>query len=203
MKKSDLKDGMVVELRKGTRLMLINDYLHNEMHEYNFNNYNEYLIHHRNVNILDIVKVYIIDISNIKEMFKSIKLKDMLADEFLKLIWEREKEVDWSKVPVGTIVKVSDDKIEWFNAYFIKKSSPITAFYVISAEGKLSDWSYCKLAEKPKEEVTVEKLETGLKQFCTKKTYDYHGNCDCKYGEKSCEFKWLLDNYNVTRKDNK
>ena len=198
MKKSDLKDGMVVELRKGTRLMLINDYLHNEMHEYNFNNYNEYLIHHQNVNILDIVKVYIIDISNIKEMFKSIKLKDMLADEFLKLIWERE-EIDWSKVPVGTKVLVSANEIDWFTSYFIKKLSPIedTNFYVINIKGELNEWEYCKLAEEPKEEVTFYDIDKEMHQYC----YDHSEMCNRKCD--NCGMKYILDNYNVTRKDDK
>lgn len=210
MKKSDLKDGMVVELRKGTRLMLINDYLHNEMHEYNFNNYNEYLIHHRNVNILDIVKVYIIDISNIKEMFKSIKLKDMLADEFLKLIWEREKEVDWSKVPVDTKVLVSFDGENWKKRYFAKYEKG--KFYVYgggsnswSNNGSLFDFDYCKLAEEPKEEITYKEVLNEFDNYC-EEYYKKNKSCvDCKYkNDAYCiKSKFIDDRFTITRKENK
>lgn len=200
MKKSDLKDGMVVELRKGTRLMLINDYLHNEMHEYNFNNYNEYLIHHQNVNILDIVKVYIIDISNIKEMFKSIKLKDMLADEFLKLIWERE-EVDWDKVPVGTKVLVSDNENNWYEHLFIDyRNNEDFKFKCIDAKSKqIHNWKYCKLAEKPKEEVTFYDIEKEMNQYC----HDQNEGRICQQECDTCGIKYILANYNLTRKDDK
>lgn len=183
MNKSDLKNGMHVKLRNGSIREYYKGYFIGvEYNELGYIDFYDIDLKHNTESELDIMKVF---------------------DEDNNTIWERGKEVDWSKVPVGTKVKVSDDEIEWFNAYFIKKLSPIADFHVINAEGKLSDWSYCKLAEEPKEEVTVGKLETGLKQFCAKKIYDYHGNCDCKYGEKSCEFKWLLDNYNVTRKDDK
>ncbi|MCR1821269.1 hypothetical protein [Terrisporobacter muris] len=177
MNKSDLKDGMVVTIRGGQQCILIERNLFKNNFTLNSTlfDYNEDLTHKKNKNN-DIVKVFGIG-----------KLKEL---------WERE-EVDWSKVPVGTKVKVSDDEIEWFNAYFIKKSSPITAFYVISAEGKLSDWSYCKLAEKPKEEVTFYDIDKEMHQYC----YDHSEMCNRKCD--TCGIKYILANYNLTRKDNK
>lgn len=109
MKKSSLKNGMVVELRKGTRFMFINDCLYNETHEYNLSHFDEDLKHIQGVEILDVVKVYRVDISNISDMFKFIKLRDMLKDENLKLIWKRTDEVDWGKVEFGTKVKAWDE----------------------------------------------------------------------------------------------
>lgn len=179
MNKSDLKDGMVVTIRGGQQCILIERNLFKNNFTLNSTlfDYNEDLTHKKNKNN-DIVKVFGIG-----------KLKEL---------WERE-EVDWSKVPVGTKVKVSDDEIEWFNAYFIKKSSPITAFYVISAEGKLSDWSYCKLAEKPKEEVTFYDIEKEMNQYC----HDQNEDRICQQECDTCGIKYILANYNLTRKDNK
>lgn len=127
-----------------------------------------------------------------------VKVQDFNKESVL---WERGKEVDWSKVPVGTKVKVSDDEIEWFNAYFIKKLSPIedTNFYVINAEGKLSDWAYCKLAEKPKEEVTFYDIEKEMNQYC----HDQNEDRICQQECDTCGIKYILANYNLTRKDNK
>lgn len=179
MNKSDLKDGMVVTIRGGQQCILIERNLFKNNFTLNSTlfDYNEDLTHKKNKNN-DIVKVF--DIGKLKEL------------------WKRE-EVDWSKVPVGTKVKVSDDEIEWFNAYFIKKSSPITAFYVISAEGKLSDWSYCKLAEKPKEEVTFYDIEKEMNQYC----HDQNEDRICQQECDTCGIKYILANYNLTRKDNK
>jgi hypothetical protein len=181
MNKSDLKDGMVVTIRGGQQCILIERSLFKNNFTLNSTlfDYNEDLTHKKNKNN-DIVKVF--DIGKLKEL------------------WKRE-EVDWDKVPVGTKVKVSDDEIEWFNAYFIKKLSLIedTNFYVINAEGKLSDWAYCKLAEKPKEEVTFYDIEKEMNQYC----HDQNEGRICQQECDTCGIKYILANYNLTRKDNK
>lgn len=180
MKKNDLKNGYVVDLRVNgyRRVVLFNELLIDGTGGYErasslIEKYRDDLTHRSDSN-LDIMKVY---------------------DEDMDLIWERE-EVDWSKVPVGTKVKVSDDEIEWFNVYFIKKLSPIedTNFYVINAEGKLSDWSYCKLAEEPKEEVTFYDVNKKMDSYCEK------NNKSCDQACGPCVTKNILDNYNLTRK---
>ncbi|MDB2050436.1 hypothetical protein, partial [Clostridium perfringens] len=119
-------------------------------------------------------------------------------------------------------VLVSANEIDWFTSYFIKKLSPIedTNFYVINIKGELNEWEYCKLAKEPKEEVTfddidremnktvtAEEFELGFNEFCNKNKGDYNKcKSSCKYYEVSrynCDLLWILDNYNVTRKDNK
>ncbi|MGN1033444.1 MAG: hypothetical protein ACI4PU_08240, partial [Intestinibacter sp.] len=70
-------------------------------------------------------------------------------------------------------------------------------------DGELHECKYCKLAEEP---VTENKLEEKYKEYC-----DYIletcGGCskrNCKYfagSDSKCAFNWLLDNYNVTRKE--
>lgn len=178
MNKSDLKNGMHVKLRNGSIREYYKGYFIGvEYNELGYIDFYDIDLKHNTESKLDIMKVF---------------------DEDNNTIWERE-EVDWDKVPVGTIVKVSDDKIEWFNAYFIKKSSPITAFYVISAEGKLSDWAYCKLAEQAKEEVTFYDIEKEMNQYCDDQNEDRICQQECD----TCGIKYILANYNLTRKDNK
>lgn len=184
MNKSDLKNGMHVKLRNGSIREYYKGYFIGvEYNELGYIDFYDIDLKHNTESKLDIMKVF---------------------DEDNNTIWERE-EVDWSKVPIGTKVLVSNNENNWYEHLFIDyRNNEEFKFKAVDIKSRqIHNWKYCKLAEEPKEEVTVEKLETGLKQFCTKKIYDYHGNCDCKYGEKSCEFKWLLANYNLTRKDNK
>lgn len=179
MNKSDLKDGMVVTIRGGQQCILIERNLFKNNFTLNSTlfDYNEDLTHKKNKNN-DIVKVF--NIGKLKEL------------------WKRE-EVDWSKVPVGTKVLVSANEIDWFTSYFIKKLSPIedTNFYVINIKGELNEWEYCKLAEEPKEEVTFYDIDKEMHQYC----YDHSEMCNRKCD--NCGMKYILDNYNVTRKDNK
>ncbi|MCC3870265.1 hypothetical protein [Terrisporobacter mayombei] len=199
MNKSDLKDGMIVELKKGTRFMLVNDCLYNEKNDYNLSHYNDKLICTHITKILDIVKVYTIDISKfVKNEFDSIKLKDMLEDKYLKLIWKRE-EIDWSKVPIGTKVLVSDTKINWFNGIFLRKiehSKNDNCFRIVNLSGDVERWKYCKLAEETKEKVTFSDIDKEMNKYC-----DEHNESEiCSKRCDSCGMKYILDNYNVTRK---
>lgn len=66
---------------------------------------------------------------NIEKVYKIISCKssslgeiiDELPEDKVELIWERKKEIDWSKVPRFTRVQVRDvDSQSWKNAYFIR-----------------------------------------------------------------------------------
>ena len=178
MDKSALKNGMHVKLRDGSIREYYKGYFIGV--EYNGLGYIDFYdidLKHNTESELDIMKVF---------------------DEDNNTIWERE-EVDWSKVPVGTKVLVSANEIDWFTSYFIKKLSPIedTNFYVINIKGELNEWEYCKLAEEPKEEVTFYDIDKEMYQYC----YDHSEMCNRKCD--NCGMKYILDNYNVTRKDNK
>ncbi|HAT4343464.1 TPA: hypothetical protein I9085_002434 [Clostridium perfringens] len=102
MKKSDLKDGMIVEtgenlyLVYGDKFLSLNGYME-------FNDYDENLK----------IKDEEFEKYNINFVYKTecwgLGLKDLLSKTTaLKLIWERKKEIDWSKVPFGTKVITSD-----------------------------------------------------------------------------------------------
>lgn len=68
-----------------------------------------------------------------------------------------EPEVDWSKVPVDTLVRVRDlDNEEWYLRYFkgIDDGTPVLRFVTWAdgktsktAEGSSTEWRYCELVE--------------------------------------------------------
>lgn len=190
MKKSDLKNGMVVELRKKTKFIVLGECLFNNMHEYSLGHYNNDLGHINDIRVLDIVKIYTIG--------DEFKLKDMFNEDGLEVIWER-KEVDWSEVPVGTEVLVSDNKNNWYEHLFINYRYDDEEFKFKAIDKKsrqIHNWKYCKLAEEPKEEVTKGELKKEYLDFMEPEFNGY--NCDEE--EIECLTEWLLYNYNVTRK---
>lgn len=178
MNKSNLKNGMHVKLRNGSIREYYKGYFIGvEYNELGYIDFYDIDLKHNTESELDIMEVF---------------------DEDNNTIWERE-EVDWSKVPVGTKVLVSANEIDWFTSYFIKKLSPIedTNFYVINIKGELNEWEYCKLAEEPKEEVTFYDVNKKMDSYCEK------NNKSCDQACGPCVTKYILDNYDVTRKDNK
>lgn len=121
MKKSDLKDGMIVKIGKaiylvcGDKFLGLNGYL-------GFENYDENLkIKGNEFENLNINFVY-------ETGCWELGLKDLLSEtKSLEKIWERKKEIDWSKVPKWTKVRVKYTKEEkWYNEYFLK-FSPLDA----------------------------------------------------------------------------
>lgn len=182
MKKSDLKDGMVVTLRHGEECLIVNDMLIKNNFRFNMflEEYNEDLTHKKSKN-RDIVKV-----------------QDFNKESVL---WERGKEVDWDKVPVGTKVLVSDNENNWYEHLFIDyRNNEDFKFKCIDAKSKqIHNWKYCKLAEKPKEEVTFYDIEKEMNQYC----HDQNEGRICQQECDTCGIKYILANYNLTRKDDK
>lgn len=122
---NDIQTGdIVVTKRRGNAIviagrlkagsMLLNQYgvcclnLYDENLQYEDPVYDEY----------DIEKVYrIIDCYD----YSLDEIINKLPEKKVKLIWEREKEIDWTKVPMFTKVQVRDHENEkWRNRYFIK-----------------------------------------------------------------------------------
>lgn len=182
MNKSDLKDGMVVTIRGGNQCILSGDFLfrNNFTISSTILDYNEDLTSKKNKHS-DIVKVFSVG----KE----------------KELWKR-KEIDWDKVPVGTKVMVKlDFDDEYQKAIFLCNNSKY--FLTYSTDKGIEHWNYCKLAEAPKEEVTAKELKNEFTKFCEVCGITCRG---CKFSEglkEDCRTLWILDNYNVTRKDNK
>ena len=106
MRKSDLKDGMVVEYRNGLRRFVLGDKLLGEHGNANIEEYDEGLKYIDGESTLDIVKVYTVESS------LCVAIGSIFLNKHLNLIWERVKEIDWAKVPFGTWVIVADHKEE-------------------------------------------------------------------------------------------
>ena len=106
MKKSDLKDGMIVEYRNGLRRLVLGDKLLGEHGNANIEEYDEGLKYIDGESALDIVKVYTVESS------LCVTIGSIFLNKHLNLIWERVKEIDWAKVPFGTKVIVTDHKEE-------------------------------------------------------------------------------------------
>lgn len=179
MNKSDLKNGMFVEYKDGTSRVYVDGGLWTENGK-------------------------AASSEDIKDDLKSSISSEFDINKIFycgKLIWEREKEIeiDWSKVPVGTKVLVSDNENNWYEHLFIdyeiNLKDEIINFKAIGIISKqIHNWKYCKLAEEPKEEVTSDDIGKEMKSYCKK----HNKSCDriCEI----CTVRYILDNYNLTRK---
>lgn len=95
---------------------------------------------------MDVIKVYSPPISGMKNTFE-------YCDD-CNLIWEREPEVDWSKVPVDTKIYVRDEPDHaWKRGHFAKyEDGKVYTFmngytsWTVSNEYSYP-WEYAKLAE--------------------------------------------------------
>lgn len=88
MKKSDLKDGMVVKLRDGEKFLVMNNRLLNKEKWGCISNYNDDLTD-KCIRELDIMNVY---------NTNGLCLDDIFCDEVLEPVWEREKETSIDKL---------------------------------------------------------------------------------------------------------
>ncbi|HAT4108345.1 TPA: hypothetical protein I9Z35_002889 [Clostridium perfringens] len=106
MKKSDLKDYMVVESKDGELRMVLGGRLLSKRGYLPLSSFNDKLEYISGAEDMKINKVYEIN----KD--ECISIHDLLNVDNLNLIWQREKEIDWAKVPFGTWVIVADHKEE-------------------------------------------------------------------------------------------
>lgn len=124
-----------------------------------------------------------------------------------KLIWKRE-EIDWSKIPVDTKVLVKNgENGEWNKRYFAgfingevtTFSNGMTSWSTSRSNNPiLVSWKYAKLVENKKvKNENIEDIENQFAEYCKGK------RCatECGYyGSLSCILAWVLDNYNVSPK---
>ncbi len=143
MRKEDLKDGMIIEVefaaipnmrfvKLGYRGIGINDF----------------------IGLTTMADNLCWENCRIIKVFKNKAmtcLEDINDDNCLELIWEREMEIDWSKVPKWTKVQVRDfEGEEWKNSYFIGSSTngvfKATYFDEFTfSEGDEYEWYQCKI----------------------------------------------------------
>lgn len=103
MKKSDLKDGMIVETGEDLYLVCGDKFL-------SLNGYMQFKDYDENLKIKDEgFEKYNINFVYKEAGSLGLGLKNLLnSTNLLEKIWERPREIDWSKVPFGTKVIVSD-----------------------------------------------------------------------------------------------
>lgn len=102
MRKSDLKNGMVVEYKNGKRRLYLDGLLFdkNLKQTNRLDGYDEFLREEKSHHDLEIVKVF----KNIKAL---VATNEKVIEQDL-LLWEREEEIDWSKVAIDTPILVRD-----------------------------------------------------------------------------------------------
>ena len=170
MRKQDLKDGMVVELRNGERNIILNGKVMSFISFTSLDGYNNDLTD-KNTSRLDIVKVFSSDIDILNDI-KTVS----------NVIWERKKEVDWSKVPIGTKVICWDDCDKKYEGIFLryKETEDIYPFYVFVPGDEEVVWKHC--------EVNSEEIES----------YDIEQEWFKSDGDDF--YEWLFKNFHVIRK---
>ncbi|MGV3101874.1 hypothetical protein ACEE25_13750 [Clostridium perfringens] len=114
MKKSDLKDGMILESVNGLLRMVMGNNLISERGFLSLDNFDE------NLESSGILDSYTIDKVYRASLDKCYHLDDIFNKSKLDLIWVRPKEINWTKIPKWTKVLVKDkDEREYQNAYFM------------------------------------------------------------------------------------
>ena len=189
MRKSDLKDGMIVEYRNGERKFVFENVFYGLNGFASFECYDDNLLAKDLTTLFDIVKVY----KKTRDSFGS-----MLKDSKLELIWERD-ETDWSKVPFGTRVRVwdfeNDIRLEGkFLGYNEEHNHPYNVF-VDTTKSKI--WRNCELMEEP---ITYEEIYENYTSECDKWNDDHKSCQGCDNFANDCAIQFILNKYNVTRK---
>lgn len=156
MKKSDLKDGMIVELNYGKMGIILNNSI-----RYNLG-FDRLNIYDDNLRFEDVTIDRIYEVTN-----DCCSIKEVLNKDNLTLMWKRPREIDWSKVPEWTKVQVRDCKNQkWRNRYFSRYNPYKETPYIVSAfdkfifddrpkfEGTIKSYRQCRIhpsVEIPKE----------------------------------------------------
>lgn len=136
--KEDLMIGDIIVTRGEGNAILIGsgfkrfDYLKLPLVISTLEDYNEDLIiKGENIPEYDIMKVY--RITKESEYDSLEDLMNTLPEGKVELVWERKREIDWSKVPEWTRVQVRKDEGEWKNRYFINYDTLCYNEYTVTA----------------------------------------------------------------------
>lgn len=182
MNKSDLKDGMMLKLRNDNMYSLLHGYLL----ELTLND---------TYKIIASMDDYDDEFNNLVTILSKPFVKDIMKiyDKDMNVLWER-KDVDWSKVEVGTKVMVKFNFDEEYQEGTFICINDNGKFLTYDKRAGILHWKYCKLAEEQKEEVTIDDINEDIVRYCHKNS-DY---CNRLCG--LCTTKYILNNYNITRK---
>lgn len=195
MKKSEIINGMLFELRMGSTYYVIEGMVYIKTIEHtlvpcetlwDFLETYEDDLTSKNSSNLDIVKIF---------------------DNGGKMIWNMNQ-IDWSKIPVNTKVLVKNSENgEWNRRYFAgfingevtTFSNGMTSWSTSRPNNPiLVSWEYAKLAPNEKtinKEIDKEFRTYCREAYCSKCNYSSSKNNGC-----DCCFNWLVDNYNLSKK---
>ena len=113
MRKSELENGMIVKIRRGEfGLIAKNKILFKSTFVYLVDFTDDLKMAHRDE--LDIIEIY-----NQRAIFCLGDLID-IKERDLSLVWKRDKEIDWNKVPKFIPVQVELEGGRLINRYFLK-----------------------------------------------------------------------------------
>ena len=184
MNKSDLKDGMIVELRNGEELYI----LHSLLLRKDANMY---------IGTSTLLE-YNDDLTNKFEPNENI-IK--IFDAQRNVLWESD-EIDWTKVPFGTKVICWNNEYESYEGKLLKYSPdrdyPFMLYYI---NNDVSSFKYCELIEDIKEQkvISMSDVYDERQKYCDKFNHFCEG-CEYVKSEIQCGHKWIDDRFNITRK---
>lgn len=147
--KKDLKSGMIVENEIGNYFLVVDDML---IYDDNY-----ILLDRFNDDLTSNLYYAIIKVWEIKEPFHRYlrvpcNLKDV--EQKLKPIFNREEEVDWSKIEVDAKVLVSINGQDWCPRHFAKyKNNEVYVWcdgctsFTVEDEEEYKTWEYVKLCK--------------------------------------------------------
>lgn len=134
MNKSDLKNGMIVTLRRGVTRVIIGKCLVDD-----------------DVNICNILENYNDDLTHMNNCKSEDIMKIIHGD---KIIWERK--VDWSEVPFGTKVRAwwEDSKVKYTGRFLAYDDDDTELpFFVFIEHAKDTNWyDHCEIIEEGEDE---------------------------------------------------
>ena len=132
MNKSDLKNGMIVTLRRGVKRVIIGKCLVDD-----------------DVNICNILENYNNDLTHMNNCKSEDIMKIIYGDE---VIWERR--VDWKNIPFGTKVRVwedEDDKLVGRFLAYDEDDEDVPFLVFIESEREMHWFEYCEIIEEENE----------------------------------------------------
>ena len=134
MNKSDLKNGMIVTLRRGVTRVIIGKCLVDD-----------------DVNICNILENYNDDLTHMN----NCKSEDIMKIEYGdKIIWERK--IDWNKIPFGTKVRAwwADSKVKYTGRFLAYDDNDTELpFFVFIEHAKDTNWyDHCEIIEEGEDE---------------------------------------------------
>lgn len=137
MRKQDLRSGMIVELRTEKRFIVVGENLVSKDSYYPKSHLTDDLRENTFITALDIMYVYE-PINNSMDYILNCSKAE------LKLLWKRN-DIDWTKVPFGTKVRVWDEDKEQAVEGLFLEYLPKSHLFRVYSKHLAYNWRNCEL----------------------------------------------------------